>query len=228
MESLVWERYVPYKINGENNRIVLIENGKERLLAPNEGIVGLEIVINGSNNNITIEAPHSFTDTVINIKGDGCSFSCGSTDARYFEAVFLLQNANYVKIGRNVLFSPGTHLYAKEKQNSGITIGDNCYFAVNTIIRNGDGHTLFDTATGEILNEPKEIVLGNHIWVTSNCMILKGSHIADNCVVAAQSMVNRRFEEPGCLLAGTPAKIIRRNINWDSRNFHAYTSENET
>ncbi|MBO5443173.1 MAG: acyltransferase [Alphaproteobacteria bacterium] len=227
MESLIRERFVPYKINGENNRIFIIENGEKHLLSSNEGVPGLDIVINGNNNSIAIEAPNSFTDTLINIKGDNCTFSCGSSDVRYQEAVFLLQNSNFVKIGRNVLCSPGFRLYAKEKQNSGITIGDDCFFAVNTLIRNGDGHTLLDQNTGEILNEPEEIVLGSHIWVTSNCTILKGSYIADNCVVAAGSLINKKFEEEGCLLAGTPAKIIRRGINWDRRCFQEYISERE-
>ncbi len=225
MDDLITERYIPYKINGENNQIFVIKNGEKHLLTPNEGIIGLDIVINGNNNSITIGAPNSFTDTLINIKGNNCNFSCGSSDVRYHEAVFLLQNSNFIKIGKNVLCSPGFRCYAKEKQNSGITIGDDCFFAVNTLIRNGDGHTLFDQATGEILNEPEEVVLGNHIWVTSNCIILKGSRIADNCVVAAGSLINKKFDESGCILAGTPAKIIRRGINWDCRCFQEYISE---
>ena len=37
MESLIRERFVPYKINGENNRIFIIENGEEPLRLKREG-----------------------------------------------------------------------------------------------------------------------------------------------------------------------------------------------
>lgn len=34
-------------------------------------------------------------------------------------------------------------------------------------------------------------------------------------------MVNKKFEEEGCIIAGNPAKVIKRNIRWkfDSYGF---------
>ncbi len=67
MENLIGERFIPYQINGENNSIVIIQNGHKHTLSPNEGIIGLDIAINGNNNLITIEAPNHFIDTRIKI-----------------------------------------------------------------------------------------------------------------------------------------------------------------
>ncbi|WP_319421336.1 acyltransferase [Pleurocapsa sp. FMAR1] len=59
-----------------------------------------------------------------------------------------------------------------------------------------------------------EIVIGDRVWIGSNCKILKGVHIANNSVVAANSVVTKSFAEEKVLIAGNPAKIIKRNVEW--------------
>jgi acetyltransferase-like isoleucine patch superfamily enzyme len=46
--------------------------------------------------------------------------------------------------------------------------------------------------------------------------LLKGCRIADGCVVAAGSTVLGNFDALNCLIAGTPAKMIRRDVEWDN------------
>jgi hypothetical protein len=58
------------------------------------------------------------------------------------------------------------------------------------------------------------ISIGKHTWIGSHVKILRGVRIADNSVVAANSVVTGIFDEPSVLIAGIPAKIIRRNVNW--------------
>ena len=65
------------------------------------------------------------------------------------------------------------------------------------------------------LNGKIHITIGNHVWVGLECLILKGSIIANNSVIAARATVNKQFEQPGCIIAGAPAKQIKENINWD-------------
>jgi acetyltransferase-like isoleucine patch superfamily enzyme len=46
--------------------------------------------------------------------------------------------------------------------------------------------------------------------------VLKGTRIGDGCVGTSGAIVRGDFSEPGCLIGGTPAKIIRRGIFWGS------------
>ncbi|WP_155243820.1 hypothetical protein [Butyrivibrio fibrisolvens] len=46
--------------------------------------------------------------------------------------------------------------------------------------------------------------------------MLKGAEIADDCVIAAGAIVSKKYEEKNCILAGIPAKIVKRGINWVS------------
>jgi acetyltransferase-like isoleucine patch superfamily enzyme len=62
--------------------------------------------------------------------------------------------------------------------------------------------------------EDRAIVIGEHVWIGSHVKILKGVHIGDNSVVAANAVVTKSFEENNVLIAGNPAQIIKRGINW--------------
>ncbi|MFN8788590.1 MAG: hypothetical protein ACK5XF_04445 [Neisseriaceae bacterium] len=48
------------KIDGENNKILLVSEGAERYLSPDEVIDGLNLEIKGNNNFIRLELPINF------------------------------------------------------------------------------------------------------------------------------------------------------------------------
>jgi acetyltransferase-like isoleucine patch superfamily enzyme len=58
------------------------------------------------------------------------------------------------------------------------------------------------------------IYIGDHVWIGCNTKIYKGSFIGDGCVVASDSVVKGRFEEKNVLIAGNPARVVKRNISW--------------
>ena len=41
------------------------------------------------------------------------------------------------------------------------------------------------------------------------CLILKGVTVADDCVVAADSLLNGAYTIPNSIIAGAPAKIVK-------------------
>lgn len=77
-------------------------------------------------------------------------------------------------------------------------------------IRDSDNH---------IIKEPgfmktKPIIIGNHVWIGMNAIILKGVKIGDGAIVSAGAVVNRDIPE-NTLVGGVPAKIIKENICWE-------------
>lgn len=87
----------------------------------------------------------------------------------------------------------------------------------NVTIRTGDGHSIIDTKSGKRINPADDIVIGNHVWIGFNSIVLKGAKIADNCIVGAASLINKEHSTSGCVLAGTPARVVREGITWDRR-----------
>jgi len=95
-----------------------------------------------------------------------------------------------------------------------IHVGELCMFSYGIVLRNHDSHRLIDSTTNQVINQPKDIVLGNHVWIGQNATILKGANVGDNSVIGFGSVVTSGCE-PGSVLAGVPAKVVRRSINWD-------------
>ncbi len=94
-----------------------------------------------------------------------------------------------------------------------IEIGNDCLIA-NVQFRPSDSHKIFDMDTGERLNAPTPISVGNKVWIAQEVLVLKGTRIGDGCVVGARSTLNGIYPE-NSILAGTPAKVVRQNVRWE-------------
>lgn len=91
---------------------------------------------------------------------------------------------------------------------SSLSIGKNCAISWEVQIIDNDGHRL----DGNTPTQP--IVIGDHVWIGSRAMILKGTELGDGCVVAAGAVVSGKFPSRS-LIGGVPAKVIRENISWE-------------
>ncbi|MBR2251411.1 MAG: hypothetical protein IJ881_03160, partial [Neisseriaceae bacterium] len=56
--------------------------------------------------------------------------------------------------------------------------------------------------------------IGNHVWCARNVMLLKGAVVRNDTVIGAGSVVSRKFNESNIVIAGNPADVIRRGVNW--------------
>lgn len=95
-----------------------------------------------------------------------------------------------------------------------IRIGDNVLTSWDTLIMDTDFHYVIDAKNGKHFTRENDIIIKNHVWVGCRCTILKGSEVSDNSVVAANSVVTRKFDESEVLLAGNPAIIKKKEISW--------------
>lgn len=102
-----------------------------------------------------------------------------------------------------------------DEPNLKVSIGKDCMFSYGIIIRVSDGHTIFSTEDSSILNRPKVgVTIGDHVWVGMRASILKDVTIPNNTIIGAGSLVNKSFTEENTIIAGTPAKVIKKNVNW--------------
>lgn len=90
-----------------------------------------------------------------------------------------------------------------------ITIGEDVAISHNVTIMDSDAHNILDGKH----RKTKPITIGNHIWIGTGATILKGVTIGDGAVVAAGAVVVKDVPD-ACIVAGVPAKIIKKNIQW--------------
>lgn len=97
-----------------------------------------------------------------------------------------------------------------------ITIGDDVAISERVVIRDSDNHDIM--SKGDNCNEDRPmsapIVIGDHVWIGMNVLVLKGVTIGDGAVVAAGSVVTKDVP-PRSLVAGVPAKVIKTDVEWN-------------
>lgn len=110
------------------------------------------------------------------------------------------------KFKAGYLTTPGMMPHIYINCINGIEIGDNVYIAsgVKIISANHD----ICKYTKHINTSP--IKIGNNVWIGANAIILPGVEIADGCIIGAGAVVTKSFLEKNCIIAGNPAKVIRK------------------
>ena len=217
-EVVVMAENSKIKISGLNNEIVFIKDGEA---CSDIELPGLSIAINGNNNKVEIELPANFISSHIVIDGDGNKFVLKTTLHRTIRhTTFGLEGGSEIYVGSGVSSYRDINIVAKNGKN--IYIGDECMFAREIMVRNNDGHVILDKETGELLNPPEDIRIGNNVWIGMRSMILKGAEIASGSVIGAMSLVNKKFSEENILIAGVPAKKIRSGVEWRREDFAKY------
>ena len=124
---------------------------------------------------------------------------------------------SHIFIDKSATLSFGSNFAATEglKINCAkrVTIGSDCLFSWGIQIIDTDFHKII---TQEIIvNENKDILIGNHIWLGFNTTILKGTTVTNNVIVGAHSLLNKVYNEEYVVYAGNPAKVVKREVSWD-------------
>lgn len=107
-----------------------------------------------------------------------------------------------IVIGDNCRLN-GVYVHAQKK----VIVGKNCVMAAGVNIIDSNGHELYSLNRTKGRDEPKEIIIGNNVWIGLNSIILKGTRIGDNSVIAAGSVVKGDFPE-NSLIQGNPAICV--------------------
>ena len=152
--------------------------------------LGADIAIHSEVSNATIEI------------GDDCDI--------YGVIRFVRGDGGVLRIGNGTNFN-GVGLSMHEAGK--ITIGRDCMLSTDIHMDVSDMHPIFDRSTGERLNPAQDIFLGDHVWLSTRVLVLKGSRIGSGTVVGAGAMVAGELPE-NVLAIGSPARVVRTNVPW--------------
>ena len=192
------------KIYGNDNSITVLGYGANKKILPPPEVFfpflskhHISIKIRGNNNSVYINTFKLYKNLKIDIGG-----------------LAEVENT-HVTIGEKMECSELT-IYAYQN-NSKIQIGDNCLISAGVKIRSGElPHKIFNNETNENIDNSDGIYIGNHVWIGENVYIMKRAKISDNSIIGSASVVTKKFDESNVVIAGNPAKICKRNVNWQA------------
>ena len=114
------------------------------------------------------------------------------------------------KVGNNVFFNDNCCITVLEK----VKIGDFSSFGQGVCIYDHDHIYKTENLTGKSGYNKSSVIIGKNVWVGANCTILKGSHIGDNSVIAAGTVVRGKI--PANSLVYNQRDLIIKNIKYEN------------
>lgn len=175
---------------------------------------------------VPLKGTHSRLDSSFKLKGNGkMLLNVGRFDgarmATYFQAQknteLTIKGDIYLSYGCDIMLFEGGRLklsecslnsYSQIRCKNYISIGTNVRISRNVQIWDDDHHTI---VAG--LNEKKEVIIEDNVWIGAGVIILKGVHIGRGSMIAAGAVVTKDIP-PHSLAGGVPAKVIKSNFEW--------------
>ena len=122
---------------------------------------------------------------------------------------FSFVNPSGIEIGDNVNINDGVVVNATKSK---VLIGNNVTISSNVqiIAASYDPVKFLNSGSNAKDHVYSEIIIGDNVWICAGAIILPGVKIADHVVIGAGSVVTKSIKEPWCIVAGNPAKLMRR------------------
>lgn len=201
-------------ILGDNNKIIIggreIGTGEKKLLDK----FG-KITIKGNNNIIELSDINNIKID-IGIEGNNNKIYIGKSERGSKISVFMHSHAECRELYIEDMIHMVDCCFIFLNSNRKIHIGKNCVFSWGIYIKTTDHHPVYDLETGKRINEDKDVIIGDNVWIGQDAYVSKGSVIPAGCIIGAKSFVNKIFTKEHCVIAGTPAKVVKENVCWES------------
>lgn len=138
-----------------------------------------------------------------------------------------------VDVWNNCLFYLGANSYtnaekalrviASERRN--VVIGDDSLMSFGIWIRTADPHLIYDCSNMKRINQSKDILIGDHVWIGQNALILKGTSVGSGSIIGANSVCSGKTIPSNTSWAGNPAKLIAKDVFFSKRSAHSFSLE---
>ncbi|HEX8459820.1 MAG TPA: acyltransferase [Segetibacter sp.] len=107
-------------------------------------------------------------------------------------------------VGNNCFLSYGVLVVCTNK----IHLGNNVWIGEYTSLRDATHTFSVDNIIGSLPDKQAPILVGNNVWIGRGCLLLPGTVIEDNVIIAANSVVKGKCKRDS-IYGGCPAKYIK-------------------
>lgn len=111
--------------------------------------------------------------------------------------------------GNNFVISAHTKIACYKK----IVFGDDNVIGWDCLFMDSDAHQIINK-DNERINNDKEIIIGDRVWIGAKCTILKGVTTGNDVVIAANSCLIKSLYINECILGGSPIRVLKENTRF--------------
>lgn len=209
------------------NKICIYDECGETVLDKNR-IKNLRIEISDGarNNTIRIHKSAIFGPSKILVRGTNCFIQIGRISCwsnKNGITITTDRNGSFLTIADDTSFTGQALFFLDEYSH--VEIGQDCMISSPITFNASDNHTITIKDTNTVINTPRGIFIGNHCWIGRNVMIAKNLRIGDGSIIGMSTVAAGNFTESNIIIAGNPARIIKRNIHWDRCSISQYVQQ---
>ena len=173
---------------------------------------------------------HLCKHSIIYLKQNCCLHigNCPGIDGYGLTSIVLCKNSKWIN-NENTFINCGSTIVVHEnalletdansinhscciKCKEHIVFGHKTIFGRGTQILHSDFHTFSIDDIKK--NNTKPIFIGAKVWVGVDCIILKGVHIGDNCIIGAKALVNKDVPSNSIVHTESILNISQKKIDW--------------
>lgn len=130
-----------------------------------------------------------------------------------------------VSIGKGTVFFNAGTITVDSSRPELLKIGEYCKITGGVVILTHDySRSVLRRVYGDIVNEARETVIGNNVFIGVNAILLMGTEIGDNCIVGAGSVCHGSYPA-NSVIGGNPAKVIMSLDDYYKKRKEKYKEE---
>jgi len=155
--------------------------------------------------------PHSRAECYLRLR-KGAEMVVNGEVSLFYSATLEVHNNGKLSIGSCSINSGAVIICAYK-----MSIGNGCLIARHCMISDSDHHQVLND-DGDISNYPREVIIGDNVWLGIKSTVMRGTKIKSGSVVGANALVMGRIKEK-TLVMNEPAREFSK-INWSLKGFN--------
>ncbi len=171
-------------------------------------------------NNILVVEENVRLEGSINLNGSNTVIYLSSNPTHVYRLKLDVWNNSAVYFGKDSYFNGALQITLSEGRH--LIVGNDGVFSFGIWVRTADPHIIYDVKTKNRVNLSKNVMIGDHVWLGQNSLLLKGSKIGSGSIVAANCVITGKEVESNAIYGGNPGKCIKSGIFFSGESVHAY------
>jgi maltose O-acetyltransferase len=116
----------------------------------------------------------------------------------------ILNTIEKLSVGNNVYIAN----FCSFILNGEIIIGNEVIFGPNCVLSSGN-HTFYNGSFRFGKSSEIQVLIADGCWLAANCTIVAGAALPQKSILAAGSVLSKKFDNSNSVYAGTPAKYLK-------------------